>query len=201
MSHKMCSWDDAAKDLIRLDCFLAVINPAAQNASFGGDKFTVNYQVPISSPSESALIMFQEVRSLPRVLDTVLAIISPNALFADREWRPPVCHCHWHRNRWFTRGASPLAQVGLLCKKGVNYPLTCFCCHRGQRRTDGVVRRSLPTDVFLMCFKCRGWEEVKRAQATAALTGVLSNSQLFLHSVNPAEVQALKMHQMFKLLI
>lgn len=68
---------DASKDLILLDCFLAVINPAAQNASFGGDKFTVDYQVPIFPPSESALIMFQEVRSLPRVLDTALATICP----------------------------------------------------------------------------------------------------------------------------
>lgn len=52
-----------------------------------------------------------------------------------------------------------------------------------------------------MCFKCWGWEKVKCALATAPLTGVLSNPQLFLHLENPAEVQALKMHQMFKCLI
>lgn len=35
------------------------------------------------------------------------------------------------------------------------------------------------------------------ALTTAALTAILSNSQLFLHQDEPAEVQALQMHQLF----
>lgn len=88
-----CSWDAVTRNLIRLDCFLAAIRTQQPNmARFSGDEFTVDYQVANFPPSDSALIMFQEVRSLPRLLDTTLAIVSPqNAPLADRNAPPPSC--------------------------------------------------------------------------------------------------------------
>lgn len=89
----ICSWDAVTRNLIRLDCFLAAIWTQQPNMPrFGGDKFTVDYQVAIFPPSDSALIMFQEVRSLPRLLDTTLAIISPKMYRLLTETRaPPSC--------------------------------------------------------------------------------------------------------------
>lgn len=81
-----------------LTVFLLLSTRQPKNASFGGNKFTVDYQVPIFPPSESALIMFQEVRSLTRVLDTVLAVISPFADRSDSEAGDSlVVHLHWLR--------------------------------------------------------------------------------------------------------
>lgn len=108
--------------------FLLLSKPAAWNASFRGDKFTVDYQVPIFPPSESVLIMFQEVRSLPRVLDTTLAIISPKCTICWQRVAPPYVtdrsdsaaddslapHLHWLRSACWAKGGKLAINLFLL---------------------------------------------------------------------------------------
>lgn len=113
--------------------------------------------------------MFQEVRSLPRVAVTTVAITSPKYLIPWQKVAPlNVSDRLRLHSRWFTGAALPVARftvcsgrVCLSCKSG-ELTINLFCRHHGQQRTDGVVRRSCSGDIFLMCCKCWGWEEVRK---------------------------------------
>ena len=113
--------------------------------------------------------MFQEVRSLPRVTDTTVAITSPKYLICWQKVAPlNVSDRLRLHSRWFTDSALPVdrftvcsGRVCLSCKSS-KLTINLFCRHHGQQRTDGVVRISCSSDIFLMCCKCWGWEEVRK---------------------------------------
>lgn len=147
--------------------FFTSSNLTSHIAVFLSDKFTDDYKVPFSHPmSESAFIMFQEVRSLPRVTDTTVAITNTlNTSFTDTKWRPwmspadcdsaaddSVMLCHRRPGAEYVQ-----KRVCLSCKSS-KLTIILFCRHHGQQRTDGVVRGSCSSDIFLMWCKCWGWE-------------------------------------------
>lgn len=148
--------------------------------------------------------MFQEVRSLPRVSDTTVAIIPPPKIphvltesGASLRLRQTCLHGGWFTDAalqaaWFTLFSG---RVCLSCKRG-KLTINLFCRHRCQHGTDGVVTRSCLSDVFLMFFKCWGWEEVKKhrsydwfvGQALICPAYVQIPSQCFLDS-SPCYIQ------------
>lgn len=56
----------------------------------------------------------------------------------------------------------PRVQEGSGCQAKASKLTINMCRHHGQQRTDGVVRRSCSTDIFLMRCKCSGWAEVRK---------------------------------------
>lgn len=136
---------------------------------FVSDKFADDYQVPFSHPVSQLASCSRRWEAFQGFSDTTAAITSPKYLIRWQKVAPlNVSDRLPLQSRWFTDAVLPVAWFavcsGRVCPECQSGKLTInlFCRHHGQHRADGVVRRSCISDIFLMRFKCWGWEEVTK---------------------------------------